>query len=257
MENNVENNNEDIESILSDLSSINEDNNYVNNYKLINNDYTCDKCNSIPEITNIDFIKNTIRIECPKHKNELSWNDFINSSLKNHYYFSVCNICNKSIQKNNEHIFKYCYDCNKIICEKCFLNHNKDHKVINNNEYYNKCPKHFNQKYSSFCFDCKENICDECKRSKIHKGHKKNDFIEIEPTKEEINYIKDFLNKFESNLDVVKNSGKKEIEELKNNKEKLIVEITNALVNQNRKIKEEIEKQLINNLEFYEKKKMI
>ena len=257
MENKDENINEDNESILSDLSSINEDKNYENNLKLLNNCYTCNKCNSIPEITNIDFMKNTIEINCSKHKNEIKLVDFINGSLKNHYFFSVCNICNKNIQKNNDNIFKYCYDCKKVICETCYLNHNNGHKIINNNEYYNKCQKHFNEIYTSFCSDCRENICLECKKSKFHLGHKKYDFIEIIPTEDEINYIKDFSKKIEINLEQLNVSGKKEIEELTNCKNDLLIKIAQKYQNKNQKIKQETENNMQKNLQIFEKKKKI
>ena len=159
------------EDILSNISN-NEELNEINNYELITYDYNCSVCNSIPEITNIDFQKCTIEINCLNHKNEVRWEDFINDALKNNYYYSVCNICQKSIQKYNEKCFKYCYFCNNIICEKCYLNHDKSHNLINNDEYNNKCKKHFNKLNTSFCVNCRENICEECKRSKCIKDIK-------------------------------------------------------------------------------------
>ena len=252
----MDDNNEDA---LSSLSSIEEKDETSNsNYELINNGYTCDKCSSIPEITNIDFINDTIKINCPnEHANELSWKNFINESLNQNYYFAVCNICNKNIQKNNEHIFKFCYNFNKIICENCYLNHEKTHNIINNNEYYNKCPKHYNQIYTSFCSDCKENICDECKRSKMHRGHRKYDFLEIEPTNDEIAQINDFCSKFKNSLKSIENSGKKEIEELKNIKNQLLEAIRQASKSQNQNLKDEYNKNINNNIKNYEIKKQI
>ena len=250
-------NNEDTNSIISNISSINEEENEIDNYELINNNYTCDKCNLIPEITKIDFIKNTIEISCSKHKNEISWNDFINNTIKFNYYFSVCDICNKNTQKNTNKIFKYCYNCNKLICENCYLSHNKEHKVINNNEYNNKCQKHYNQTYISFCFDCKENICNECKKSKIHKGHKKYDFIEIEPTNDELTQIKEFCLKFQNNLNQIENSGKKEIEELEKCRKELLINIEQSLKTKIENLKKECVQKLNNNLEIFEKKKEI
>ena len=86
------------EEHLSNISSEDEIDNIIN-YELINNGYTCDKCNSIPEILNIDYINNTLLIKCSNHKSEISMNNFINDTLKHNFYFSVCNICNKNIQK--------------------------------------------------------------------------------------------------------------------------------------------------------------
>lgn len=244
---------EDTKSILSNLS--NEEENINTNEVLTYNGYTCNKCNSIPEITNIDFIKNTIEINCYKHKNEITWNDFINNAMKYNYYFSVCNICNKNIQKNNENIFKYCYDCRTIICENCFLSHNNEHKIINNSDYYNKCPKHFNQTYISYCSYCKENICNECKRSKIHKEHQKYDFIEIEPTGDELAQIQNFFLKYKNSLNIVENSGKKEIEELSDQKQRLLINLEQVFKNQKNIIKEEYYKKYNKNVDIFNKKK--
>ena len=256
MEDSIETHIEDT-SILSNLSSSNEEEDEQDNYVITNNGYTCDKCNLVPEITNIDFIKNTIEINCSKHKSEITWNDFINNTIKCNYYFSVCDICHKNIQKNNNNIYKYCYNCNKIICGNCYLNHNNDHKVINNNEYNNKCQKHFNQTYTSYCFYCKENICNECKRTKIHKDHKKYDFIEIDPTEDELGQIKGFCSKYENNLNKIKTSGKKEINELENYKNKLLINIEQSLQIQEANLKEEYDQRLNNNTENFEKKKNI
>ena len=242
------------EEHLSNISSEDEIDNIIN-YELINNGYTCDKCNSIPEILNIDYINNTLLIKCSNHKSEISMNNFINDTLKHNFYFSVCNICNKNIQKENSNIFKYCYECNKIICGECALIHEKSHNLINNNDYNNKCKDHFNQKYTSFCFNCNRNICNECKKTRIHKEHKKNDFIEIEPTKDDIEQINNFCLKFKNNLDSLNISGKKEIEELIENKNNILKIIRNKSENQLKEYKKYAEDNLNKNIEIFERKK--
>ena len=206
----MEEKNGDILSSISSSEEIEADN--ITNYELLNNGYTCDKCNSIPEIEKINYMENTISIKCSNHENKISINDFINETLKRNFYFSVCNICKENIQKENNNIFKYCYDCNKIICIECTLIHDKSHKVINFNDYNNKCVEHFDQKYTSFCCKCNKNICNECKKTKSHKDHMKNDFIEIEPTKYDIEQINNFSSEFIKFLDYLKICYKKEIE---------------------------------------------
>ena len=244
------------EDILSNISSIEEtDIDNIANYEVITNGYTCDKCNSIPEIENIDYINNTILIKCPNHETQISINNFINDTLKHNFYFSVCNICNEKIQKENNSIFKYCYDCNKIICDECAIVHDKSHKLINNNDYNNKCVEHFNQKYTSFCYNCDKNICNECKKTKIHKEHKKNDFIEIEPTKDEFDQINNFCLKLRKSLDSLKISGKIEIEELKNNKNNIIKIIQQKFKEQLNNFKKNADNRLDNNFNLFEKMK--
>ena len=251
----MEEKNEDILSNISITEEIETDN--ITNYELLNNGYTCDKCNSIPEIKNIDYINNTILIKCSNHESQISINDYINDTLKHNFYFSVCNICKKNIQKENNNIFKYCYNCNKIICIECTLIHDKSHKLINLNDYNNKCVEHFNQKYTSFCYNCDKNICNECKKTKIHKDHKKNDFIEIEPTKNDIEQINNFSSKFRKSFNSLKISGKKEIEELENNKKNLLQIIQLIFNKQYNKNLKEAENNFNYNLEVYERKKNI
>ena len=240
MENNMEQKVEDSCSLLSSLSNLDEeiDNPLYN--ELFYNNYTCKTCNSIPEITDIDFYNNIMKIKCPNHENEITLDNFINESVKHNYYFSVCNICNESVQKNNESAFKYCYDCKKIICNKCYFNHNREHQLTNQNEFKNKCEKHFNQIYTSFCCDCKENICTECKRSKMHREHHKFDFVEIEPSENEISFVKNFCLNLKNSIKIMEKSGKKEIEEIKKIKDQWLNSIKKALDIQNRKIKDEV-----------------
>ena len=240
MDNSNENNDEDNASLLSNLSELN--NNKINddNYDLIIDEYSCNICNHIPEIRNINFEKNTLDIKCPLHQTEIKWTDFINNSFKSNYYFSVCNICNKNIQKNFENIFKYCYDCKKIICPQCYKTHNSEHNVIKNNEFNSKCQKHYNQTYSSFCVNCQQNICNECKKTKIHKGHNKYDFLEIEPTEEEISQIMNFSSKLSSNIELLNNYDKNEIAEINKFKERKLFLINELYTAQMEKIKNDI-----------------
>lgn len=239
MENNEGGNSEDTLS-LSSLSNLEDEIGNPLNNELFYNSYTCNKCNSIPEIIDIDFYNNFMEIKCPNHENEkISFEDFINESVKHNYYFSVCNICNESIQKNNESVFKYCYNCQKIICNKCYINHDKQHKFINQNEINNKCEIHSNQIYTSYCNYCKKNICLFCKKSKLHKEHHKFDFIEIEPTEDEITFDKKFCLKLKNSIKNIENSGKKEIEEVKKIKNQWLNNIKIAFEIQNKRTNDE------------------
>ena len=236
MEINGGDNGEDTFSFLSSLSNNNEETSNAINEDLFFNRYSCNLCNSIPEIIDIDYNKNIMKIKCPNHETEITLDDFIYEAIKHNYYFSVCNICNKNTQKYDESIFKYCYDCKKVICNQCYPNHNSEHKIINQNEYNIKCLKHYNQVYTSFCRSCNENICIECKRSQKHRDHNKYDFIEIEPTENEISFVKIFCQQLKNNLNVLENSGQKEIEELKIIMDRRLKNIKQNLENQNEKI---------------------
>ena len=244
MENNEGDNEEDTFSSLSSLSNHIEETNIPLNKEILFNSYTCNKCNSIPEIIDIDYNNNIMKIKCSNHQGEITLDDFIYEGIKHNYYFSVCDICNKNVQKYDECIFKYCYDCKKIICLKCYANHNSEHKIINHNEYNIKCVKHFNQAYTSFCRTCNENICIECKRSQKHRDHNKCDFIEIEPTENEISFVNKFCQQLKDNINVIECSVQKEIEEMKKIKNQRLIKIKQNLEKQNEIISEDARKKI-------------
>jgi len=74
----------------------------------------------------------------------------------------ICNICkinNKSNIYNNE-IYK-CLNCNINLCPVCKLKHNKEHKIINDDDKKYICSKHY-ENYTKYCIECKLNICMKC-----------------------------------------------------------------------------------------------
>ena len=126
---------------------------------------------------------------------------------------------------NNE-LFYNCSECSSIIeiisineenntIEFKCLNKNKNHSDNNtmtikdyltkmkkyNNSEINKdvCEIH-NNKYVSFCFDCNCHLCKDCLKARNHLGHMKNNIIEIEPMKEEINIINEILIDYEDKI---------------------------------------------------------
>ena len=248
-------NEEDTLSLLSSLPNNIEETSNPLNEELFFNSYSCYQCNSIPEIEDIDYNNNIMTIKCPNHQTKIALDDFIYEAIKHNYYFSVCDICNKNVQKNNESIFKYCYDCKKIICNHCYPNHNSEHKVINQNEYNTKCVKHFNQMYTSFCLTCNENICIECKKTKNHKLHNRYDFIEIGPTENEISNANLFCQQLKNNLNVIESSGRKEIDEMKKIKNQRLINIKQKLENHNEKIKVDAQNKINQIEENFSKKK--
>ena len=117
-----------------------------------------------------------------------------------------CDICqksNKSIAYNTT--FHKCLTCDKNICPLCKQNHDKVHKIINYDIKYYICNKH-NENYFSYCEDCKINICTLCD---IHKDHKRINFIDILPNKEDLNKkmkeLKETINLFDNNVNIIVN----------------------------------------------------
>ena len=50
------------------------------------------------------------------------------------------------------------------------------------------------EKYIIFCFDCNYHLYNECLKDRRHKNHSKNLIAEINPLKEELDIIKNFMN---------------------------------------------------------------
>ena len=114
---------------------------------------------------------------------------------------------------------------NNIIEFKC-LDKNKSHGtlIMPIKDYINKMCKYKNEKtnddicilhnseYISYCHDCNIHLCKNCLKDRTHINHYKNNIIEIEPIKEELeiieNIIKDYKNKIENLLIEKKNTIK-------------------------------------------------
>ena len=110
----------------------------------------------------------------------------------------ICKFYNKSITHNN--IFYKCNKCNKNICTLCKIKHESEHKIINYDDKYYICDKH-DENYTSYCEECKVNICTLCDK---HKNHKRINFMEILPNKQELIKKKktlcNFINQFKSDV---------------------------------------------------------
>lgn len=136
--------------------------------------YTCPKCSLAPKI--ISLYRNTIQLECPTHGHmSIDLDAFMEESSKRIYLNQTCGICNKSKQKDDQNIFKYCYDCDKVICYQCINTHQKNFeshiKLIPADLYTSKCHIHKGEDYQEFCFNCNKNICKLCFEE--HQGHDK------------------------------------------------------------------------------------
>ena len=168
---------------------------------------------------------------------------------------------------NNNEIFYNCSECSSLIeilsinennntiefnCLNKNFNHNKKitmpikeylekMKKYNNNKLNkDECEIH-NIKYVSYCFDCNCHLCKECLKTRNHLNHIKNNIIEIEPMKEELNIINEVILDYKNKIDNLSNEKIRKINELKN------------ILNDNKKLEEEKNKGII---EKNEKKKI-
>ena len=177
--------------------------------------YTCPKCLLTPRI--ISLYRNTIQLCCPIHGNmSLDLDTYMDKSSQNAYFSQTCGFCNSNKQISEQNIFKYCYDCNKVICYQCIYNHQKNfpgHNTLIPSKLYNtKCYIHKGQNYEEYCYTCQKNICNACFDE--HKEHDRESLLGLDEdiVEGDISII-DLRKQF---LEDVRNKLMKEINEINN-----------------------------------------
>ena len=140
--------------------------NIKENYLIENEQYSCTECPSNIEINSIDEINNIISFSCPSHGNKsITIKDYLKDMKKNTFYYNKCNSCGKQQNKiNNNEIFNFCLNCKIILCNKCIVNHDKNHLSIKNNKIKTKCILHPKNNNLIYCLDCNCHLCKECFR---------------------------------------------------------------------------------------------
>ena len=165
--------------------------------------YNCTECSSLIEIISINQENNSIKFKC--------------------------------LNKNNSH--------EKTLSIKDYL--------IKMKKYYNKqlnddiCKVHINnnEKYISYCINCKNHLCKECLKSGKHLNHNKNAIMEIQPTQEELNIIKELINYYNTKVENLKNESmiiNEKLEKSLNDKEIKLKNIfkEKTQINENNRIKD-------------------
>ena len=177
--------------------------------------YTCPKCSLAPKIINL--YRNIVQLECPIHGHiSIELDSYMNESSKRIYLNKICGICNQSKQKDDQNIFKYCYDCDKVICYQCINEHQKNNEnhinIISADLYTSKCYIHKGEDYQEFCYTCNKNICKLC-----YEEHQDHDKEKIEGLDEDI--IEGDLALIEARknfLEVLRNKKMQEVNEINN-----------------------------------------
>ena len=172
--------------------------------------YRCRKCSLIPLINlNSDTEPPKFEISCQNgHSEEISLSEYVNNSLNNNFY-NYCSFCRKN--NDGKKRFKYCIECQSVLCKKCLSNHENTHNIISVKKMDFTCAYHKNE-FTKYCKVCKKNLCNQC----IHeKKHEILSFELIKPTILDLERIKDNLeieNKVIDNISLIFN---KTIENLK------------------------------------------
>ena len=118
----------------------------------------------------------------------------------------ICDICKQNNQSiTSEHAFYICMTCNKKICPLCKSIHDPRHKIINHDDKFYYCTKHY-ENFVSYCEKCNVNLCSLCDE---HKTHKKKSFIDIVPDKKKIiekkNQLKKDVDLFKIEINIIMN----------------------------------------------------
>ena len=118
------------------------------------------------------------------------------------------------LNKNNNHNKKLTMPIKEYLEKMKKFNNNKLNK--------DECEIH-KAKYLCYCFDCNCHLCKECLKEGNHLNHVKNNIIEIEPSKEELNIIEEIIKEYEIKIDDLSREKLNKMNELKislNNKQK-------------------------------------
>ena len=132
----------------------------------------CEDCHQLLLI-NFNLNKKEIQLICEKEKKtkNIPFETFFESIDK----YKDMNCCEFCKNKNPSQIYYLCKECsNKILCEKCFNEHDKKHDTMKL-KIDSTCRKHYNP-YESYCPKCKEHKCSYC--SIDHdESHEKDEFL--------------------------------------------------------------------------------
>ena len=194
---------------------------FKNEIKFDENDFIKSKniiCPKCGESIRFEVLNYRIKLsECKNgHKiDNILLSEFENTQYINNKYI-ICEICNHNNKSNsnNKKFFK-CLDCKKNVCPLCLSKHDKEHKVINYDERFYACDKHYRY-YNSYCEKCKINLCSLCEEN--HKKHKISYFKNMLPNKngliESIKIYKEKINLLEDNIQKIINFFKEIIKNL-------------------------------------------
>lgn len=167
----------------------------------------CDKCLDIPNIL-FDIDKKEITLKCDRDQkiDIIPFQKFFDDISK----YSNLNCCQLCKLNNSTEKYFLCKTCsNKILCEKCFKNHNKDDEMMPI-KIDSLCKKHFNP-FESYCPICKENKCSYCSMEH-EESHEEREYVlrhkmlkkkQIEDFENNLKNILNIKNQIEDQINLV------------------------------------------------------
>ena len=126
--------------------------------------------------------------------------------------FYNCSQCNSIIEilELNEETNTIKFRCLNKSCpgKKIMSIHEyleKMEKFRKNEVNKDKCKTHKNNQFISYCFDCNKHLCECCLKDRTHFFHDKNNNIEIQLSKEEINIIEEIIKNYSKKIEILEN----------------------------------------------------
>ena len=178
----------------------------------------------------------------------------VDSSLQlqlNEIYYN-CTECSSSIEilsinENESNIEFKCIKNNhqRKMSIKDYIDKMKDY---NDNEINNdNCHLH-NNKYESYCLDCNIHLCKKCLQSRDHVNHTKNNIIEIQPNKKEIDIIQNIIQYYEEKIENLEKEKLEKTSEINDFFKSNKIKINEKKEFEKKEINNNLKKELSNNL---------
>ena len=164
-----------------------------------------ESCPFIPSLKYYEFTQ-SIATKCRLgHEYHLSLNKYYEIVFNKMNTVKFCNICLKKNYINIKSIPDfYCIDCKNYLCQKCEMTHSSSHQILNLNKVNIYCPKHPSYKFSGFCSNCQEDLCIHCLKSHFGSNHSLFKYLEIIPSKEQIDKFREKIKKELEYIDMIK-----------------------------------------------------
>ena len=165
-----------------------------------------ESCPFIPSLKYYEFTQ-SIATKCRLgHEYHLSLNKLYEIVFNKMNTVKLCNICSKKNYINIKSIPDfYCIDCKTYLCQKCEMIHSSSHQILNLIKVNTYCPKHPSNKFSGFCSNCQEDLCILCLKSHFGINHSLFKYLEIIPSKEQIDKFRESIKKELKYVDMIKN----------------------------------------------------
>ena len=192
-------------NVMNILVEDNDDKKIVNKNTFQSTQIICPKCKE-PSLIQI----NNYKIKLYNCKNLHTLNNLLINKYEDTQNIDgtkiICDICkikNKSNAYNNQ--MQACLNCNINLCPICKTKHDKLHKIILYEEKNYICNKHF-ENFTKYCNDCQLNICIKCEEE--HKSHNSLYYGEILPKQDNINELRQYIDKLKNDIEEIINKLK-------------------------------------------------